>query len=137
MKIFISETHRQNARRIALQNIARFFKISEWEFKSNEELLEDLSSLKNKDTISIIKLLKKYFEAYDAWFSFYQKRKKLEEETGEEYRLKVKEHLQLDKLILDRENTLNALQQKFDELQLSEFNRKNFGTDISGIVISK
>jgi|GEM_PF-3947832 hypothetical protein len=137
MKIFISEADRQSARRIALKNIARFFDISDWESKTNEDLQRDIYSLTDISALEIIKLLKEYFKAYDEWFLFYQERKKNEEKQGEEYYLTSKEKLELGKLINKREKSLNALQLKFNELQLLKFNRKTFGDDISGIIKDK
>ncbi len=137
MKIFISEADRQSARRIALKNIARFFNIPDWESKTNEDLQKDIFSLKDEPAIDIIKLLNEYFKAYDDWFSFYQIRKKTEQNTKKEYNLNEKEQLELVDLIKKREGTLNVLQEKFDELQLSNFNRKTFGKNISGIVKNK
>ena len=137
MKIFISESDRQSAHGIALKNIARFFNIMDWETKTNDELLKDVSSLKDKSAITIVKLLKEYFTAYNEWFSFYQERQKIEEKKGEEYNLTSQESSELFKLIKKRESTLNALQQEFDELQLSKFNRDAFGKDIHGKIISR
>ena len=135
MKIFISETDRQNARSVALKNLARFFEIKDWELKDNEKLFNELSFLKNKNSVAILKLLKEYFNAYDEWFKFYQKRKKIEDKTNKEYEFKAEEHSELGMLIKKREETLNALQEAFDELQIKDFNRKNFGSELSGIII--
>ncbi len=132
MKIFISESDRQSARRIALKNIARFFNIKNWETKTNEELHNELNSLKDKSAIQIICLLKEYFTAYDKWFEFYQKQKMIEEQKGEEINLNNVEQKELNDLINKREDTLNALQEEFEELQLSDYNRKTFGNDILG-----
>jgi len=118
MKIFISEADRQSARRIALKNIARFFNINEWQSKSNDDLIEDIAALKDKDAIAIDKLLKQYFKAYDEWFAFYQKRKPIKNETEAEYNLSSKDQKELDVLIGKRQNALDDLQKKFDELQL-------------------
>ena len=134
MKIFISESDRQNARKTALMNIANFFNIPNWDNKTNNELINELGNLKNKSAIDIIKLMKEYFKAYDEWFLFYQKFKKIEQKSKKEYILNDKEQLELSGLIEKREVTLNALQEKFDELQLSKFNRKTFGKNISGII---
>ena len=134
MKIFISEIDRQTARRVALRNIARFFGIPDWENKDNNELLSELSGLKIQPAIIITNLLNVYFKAYDDWFSFYQKRKKIEDEKNEEYELNEKEHLELAELIKNREETLNALQEKFDMIQLQKLNKEKFGNNISGII---
>jgi hypothetical protein len=134
MKIFISEADRQSARRIAIKNIARFFNLPDWESKPNEELYNDIAVLTDKSAVSLFKLLKEYFEAYDKWFTFYQRRKKLGNETWTEYDLSSKEQKELHELINKRQSTLNALQEKFDELQLSKFHQQTFGNGISGIV---
>jgi hypothetical protein len=134
MKIFITETDRQNARSVALRNLARFFDIENWELKKPDELLKELSSLNTEPALSLIKLLNTYFDAYNEWYEFYDQKKKVEQQTGEEYNLNTREILQLEKLIRNREDSLNALQQKFDELQVQKFNRDNFGSDIIGII---
>ena len=137
MKIFISEADRQSAQRIAIKNIARFFNLKDWEFKPNEELINDLSVLPDKAAVAIFKLLKEYFKAYDEWFTFYQQPKKIENENLTEYNLNSKEQKELDELINKRQSALNALQGKFDELQLSKFNKQTFGNDISGVVYNQ
>ncbi len=134
MKIFISETDRQNARSVALRNLARFFDIVNWDNKQNDELFNELSSLTTKASINIMKLLNAYFEAYDEWFEFYNEKKIIEQQSGNEYHLNVNEKEILGKLIKKREDSLNELQEYFDELQVHKFNRGNFGGDISGII---
>jgi hypothetical protein len=134
MKVFISETDRQNARSVALRNLARFFGIENWEIKSNDELQKELSLLNTPPALGVIKLLNAYFKAYDEWFDFYDEKRKVEQQTGEEYDLTANDKLILGKLIKKREDSLNALQQRFDELQLQKFNRENFGKDITGII---
>jgi hypothetical protein len=119
MKIYISDADKQSARGIALKNIARFYKLSDWEFKSNEELLKEVSELKDESAIEIYGLLIKYFSAYDEWFAFYQQKMKIEKNTGKEYNLNNTENIELVKLINNRESELDALQKKFDELQRS------------------
>ena len=116
-----------------MKNIAKFFEIPEWEFQTNDKLYEILKSRKDTDSKFIFKLLSEYFSAYDEWFSFYQKRQKIEKTNGIVYITKGDE-LKLDKLIKERENTLNRLQSKFDELQVKKFNIKSFGKDIPGII---
>jgi hypothetical protein len=133
MKIFITETDRQNARSVALRNLARFFGVDNWEIKNNKELLDDLSTLRERTATGIMKLLREYFDAYDNWFKFYEEKKKVEEKTGIEYDLTDTERKKLNGLIQKRENSLNALQQKFDELQ-QRFNQEKFGSKISGII---
>ena len=85
MKIFISEIDRQNARSVALKNIARFFGIEDWEFKTNEELKADIDALDIPNALTIIQLLQNYFHAYDEWFNFYQDKKAIEQQQEEEY----------------------------------------------------
>lgn len=134
MKIFISEIDRQNARSVALKNIARFFGIEDWEFKTNEELKEDIDALDIPNALTIRQLLQNYFRAYDEWFNFYQDKKAIEQQQEEEYILNTAEQLELQGLIENRERTLGELQSEFDRLQLQKFNQDQFGTDINGIL---
>lgn len=134
MKIFISEIDRQNARSVALKNIARFFGIEDWEFKANEELIEDIDALEIPNVQTIRQLLQNYFQAYDEWFNFYQNKKAIEQQQEEEYVLNEAEQLELRGLIVNRERTLGELQSEFDRLQLQKFNRDQFGRDINGIL---
>jgi hypothetical protein len=120
MNLYFSESDRFNTHRVALITIASFFDILDFNEKSNDEILNDISSLKTKSAISITKLINKYFEAYDEWFSFYKKIYKIEREAGEEYILNKKEIVERNKLIEKREISLNNLQNKFDRLQLLE-----------------
>ena len=134
MKIFISEIDRQNARSVALKNIARFFGIEDWEFKTNEELKADIDALDIPNALTIIQLLQNYFHAYDEWFNFYQDKKAIEQQQEEEYILNAAEQLELQGLIENRERTLGELQSEFDRFQLQKFNQDQFGTDINGIL---
>lgn len=134
MKIFISEIDRQNARSVALKNIARFFGIEDWEFKTNEELKDDIDALDIPNALTIRQLLQNYFHAYDEWFNFYQDKKAIEQHQEEEYILNAAEQLELNGLIESRERTLGELQSEFDRLQLQKFNQDQFGTDINGIL---
>lgn len=136
MKIFISEADRQSARRIAIKNIARFYNLPNWESKPTDELLTEISALKEKSAVAIFKRLNKYFEAYDEWFEFYQKRRKIETESGTEYNLNNIEQAELTGLINKRQSALEALQGKFDELQGSKFNVEHFGKDIPGVIVN-
>jgi hypothetical protein len=120
MKIYISDADKQSARGIALKNIARLFNLSDWEFKPNDELLKEISELKDESAIEIYRLLMKYFSAYDEWFAFYQQKMKIEKNIGKEYNLNNTEKIELGKLINNREGELDALQKKFDELQRSD-----------------
>lgn len=134
MKIFISEIDRQNARSVALKNIARFFGVEDWEFKTNEELKEDIDALDIPNALTIRQLLQNYFHAYDEWFNFYQDKKAIEQQQEEEYILNAAEQLELQGLIENRERTLGELQSEFDRFQLQKFNQDQFGTDINGIL---
>ncbi len=134
MKIFISEIDRQNARSVALKNIARHFDIPDWEFESNDNLKNKIDNIANPDAITIIQLLNNYFTAYDNWFNFYQEKKAIEAQQGEEYQLSAAEQHDLQELIIRREATLEELQTEFDRLQLQRFNRNQFGADINGII---
>lgn len=134
MKIFISEIDRQNARSVALKNIARFFGIDDWEFKSNDELKEEIDALVIPNASTIIQLLQNYFNAYDEWFNFYQDKKAIEQQQEEEYILNSTEQLELQGLIENRERTLAELQSEFDRLQLQRFNQEQLGSDINGII---
>ena len=134
MKIFISEVDRQNAKNVALKNLARYFNILDWESKSNDELKHELDNLHSAEANSIIPLLNDYFNAYDRWFNFYKKRKAIEANREDDYELNDLEQEELQKLINNRENTLDQLQREFDGLQLGRFNRSQFGTDLTGII---
>ena len=134
MKIFISEIDRENARNVALKNIARYFNIRDWEYKSNDELKQELDNLHTAEANSIIQLLNDYFTAYDHWFNFYQKRKAIEVNRETDYELSDVEQRKLQELINERENTLDRLQREFDGLQLRRFNRNQFGADLTGII---
>ncbi len=134
MKIFISEIDRQNARSVAIKNIARHFNIPDWEFESNENLKNEIDNIDNPDAITIIRLLDYYFTAYDNWFNFYQEKKAIETQQEEEYELNNEEHRELQELITRREATLAKLQTEFDRLQLQRFNRNQFGVRINGII---
>jgi hypothetical protein len=136
IKIIISEIDKENAHTIAVKNIARFFNISDWKSKTNDQLLASLSSLKNKDAIIMLKLLINYLNAYDDWFSFYQNRKSLSKTKSLIY-LTSAEDIVLKNLTEQKVSTLNNLQQAFDELQIKAFNRQNFGKDIQGIIFNK
>lgn len=134
MKIFISEIDRQNARSVAIKNIARHFNIPDWEFESNDNLKNQIDNIDNPDAIAIIRLLNNYFTAYDNWYNFYQEKKAKETQQEEEYELNIEEQQELQELITRREATLAELQTEFDRLQLQRFNRNQFGADINGII---
>jgi hypothetical protein len=121
MKIFISEIDRLNTRSVALKNIARFFNIPKWRFKSNDDLEREIHdlSITNPEADKIRKLLKNYFTAYDKWFDFYQDKREFEIENDiEEYELNDAEQSELQELINERERTLFELKSEFDKLQL-------------------
>ena len=127
--VFISEKDRQNAYRVALVNLARFFSIPNWEFDNNQTLYDKLKLVANP----IVDLLKKYFSAYDNWFDFYMEIKEKETDTSMMYELNEKEREKLSELIQKRQDTLNALQAKFDELQFDQFKRLQGFEDVDGI----
>lgn len=134
MKIFVSEIDRQNARAVALRNIARYFGIEGWEYKLNDRLKEEIENLENNEANRLSRFLLDYFRAYDDWFDFYQKKKAIEVDTGLEYELNDAEKEELAVLIDRRENTLEELQREFDRLQLQKFNRDNIG-NVSGNIV--
>lgn len=131
MNIVISEVDRQNAKNIALKNIARFFDIQDWEIKSNSQLEDDIYSLPQESAVEISKLLKAYFQAYDDWFTFYQTKKTDREKDI--HIITANEKEELTNLILNRNKTLNELQDFFEDLQIRKFNFDVFGTDLKGV----
>ena len=137
MNISISESDRASAKRIALKNLARFFKIPDWEIKDNVELFDDIKNITDPNAQVINNLLDKYFEAYDKWYNFYQAKKKNSAGSGIDYELNEFELNELGILIHSREESLDNLQLKFDELQDSQVSIQMFGTDIDEIKISK
>ena len=130
-KVFISESDRQNAFRIALTNIARFFNISNWELENNQALYNKIELL----DYPIVKLLQNYFKAYNNWFNFYEEIKKNENTTGQRHELTNEEKNKLAELISNRENTLNALQTEFDKLQFEKFKKDNGLENVNGIIL--
>ena len=130
-KVFISEKDRQNAFRVALINLARFFKIRSWEYKDNQILYNEIKTINNP----IVKLLQDYFAAYNKWFEFYMQIKKNEMEIGVGYDLSEKDRKKLSELIQKRQETLNALQVKFDELQFERFQQEHGLGNIDGIIL--
>jgi hypothetical protein len=130
-RIFISERDRENAFRIALKNLGQFFKIENWEYDDNQTLYNKLKELNDP----IVKLLQNYFKAYNEWFKFYEKIKEIETIKGQAYNLSENEKAELAELIKARQNTLDALQEKFDELQLKRFNNIHGLGNIDGIIL--
>ncbi|HTB07610.1 MAG TPA: hypothetical protein VK806_11720 [Bacteroidia bacterium] len=128
-KVFITETDRQNAYRVALINLARFFGIPNWEYDNNITLFNKLQLIQNP----IIELLKNYFLAYDEWFEFYVKLKNEEAETGVGRILNQMESKKLSELIEKRQDTLNALQAEFDKLQFDLYKRQHGLENVKGI----
>jgi hypothetical protein len=128
VKIFISESDRQNAFRLALNNIARFYNIPNWETEQFQSIYD---SLKDKP---IFNELKEYFKAYNNWFAFYERIKKIEQETGKEHYLTNEERHELSGLIQKRKDTLDTLQNKFDELQFEKFKKDKGLDDVKGII---
>lgn len=127
--VFISEKDRENAFRIALKNLGRFFNIPNWEYDDNQTLYNKIKNIKSP----IIPLLQSYFKAYDEWFKFYERIKKIESNEGQPYPLTHEEKMDLGSLIQNRENTLNSLQEKFDELQFQRFKESHGLGNIDGI----
>ena len=113
MKIFITENDRYNAFRTALLNIGRLVNIPDCDYKSNEELYNEIAIAGSP----LIDPLNAYLHAYDKWFYFYKKIKNIEEETGEEYKLNNLEQNELGSLVAARQNSLDTLQLKYDQLK--------------------
>lgn len=134
MKIFISEEDRQNAKRIALKNIAPFLSISDVDVKSNDTLLKEISSLQSDLAKKILPYLMDYFQAYDNWFQFYKEKKEIEKKDNKDYVLTPSDNKVLPELIFKRQVALEALQKQFDEIQIMVSNREAFGKDISGTI---
>ncbi|MFA6924831.1 MAG: hypothetical protein WC223_11335 [Bacteroidales bacterium] len=130
VKVFISENDRQNAFKIALTNLARFFNIPNWEYDDNQALYNKIELL----NITIVKFLQDYFKAYNEWFNFYERIKNIENTTGQGYNLTDTERNELDELIKNRENTLNSLQEEFDKLQFEKFKKENGLENVDGII---
>lgn len=122
MKIFISETDRQNARDVALKNIARFFRVHGWDSKPNDELEEEINALETPNVSNLKQSLQNYFKAYDEWFNFYQEKKAIEQQQEEEYILDSAEQSELQQLIENRERALAELQNEFDRLREQNLN---------------
>lgn len=129
--VFISENDRQNAFRVALINLARFFNIPNWEYENNQVLYNKLKRVNNP----VVKLLQEYFIAYDKWFKFYAKIKKIEAETNQRHDLTDAEGMELAELINNRERSLNTLQIKFDELQFEKFKKSHGLENVDGIIL--
>jgi hypothetical protein len=151
MRIFITESDRQNAKKFALMSIARFYNINDYNFMeigdSNiEGFFKILGEINESSTTEIISLTRAYFNAYDELFLFCQKVKKKEQATkkkffiNEEEKLKEKQdqqkqEKQLSILIEKREVSLQTLQEKFDEIQLLKLNFKIFNSPLSGKIM--
>ena len=113
MKIFITEYDRHNAFKAALLTIARFHDITNYEFMSNNELYHEIKQISSP----LIEPLNAYLKAYNKWFEFYSQRKKIEEETEEEYELNAMEKGELASLVSERQNSLDRLQAQFNSLR--------------------
>lgn len=134
MTITITEEERKNFRNVPLKNLGHYFKIPNWDIKPNEELYDELMQIQNKSVKTIMKLLIDYFNAYDNWFNFLQKRKKNKKEPINDYAMSIEEQEKLEILIVKIKESKIILQEKFDELQVSNFNKNIFGEDILGII---
>jgi len=132
MKIFISDLDKYNAFRVPLVTIAKFYKIPDWEYDLNDTLFLKLRSINPPS--SIIKPLEEYFKAYENWFSFYKKRKEIEEKTDQEYILNEDEKKEISELIKKRQIKLAELQRKFDELQVTEMHKQMGIPHIKGTI---
>ena len=128
--VFISEIDRQNAFRVALINVARFYNVPNWEYDDNKTLYDKLMVL----NYPIIQLLRNYLLAYNKWFDFYSKLKQVETKEGKRHDLNAEEKIVLGSLIENREHTLNVLQTKFDELQFEKFKKINGLENVDGII---
>ncbi len=131
MKIFISETDRQDAHRIALKNIAGFYAIPNWNTENNAILYQRLKELTPPPPI--LKPLTEYLNAYDDWFKFYKDKKDIEITTGKEYELNEEERIELTGLIQQRENKRKELQNMFDKLQFDRFKRFRGLENVEGL----
>lgn len=130
-KVFISEKDRQNAFRVALINLARFFKIPDWEYEDNQTLYNKIKVV----THPIVQLLQNYFTAYNKWFQFYERIKKIETERAIAYDLTEKDRNELSELIQKRQETLDILQAKFDDLQFERFKEEHGLGNVDGIIL--
>jgi len=140
MRIFISESDRQNAKRITLMSLANFFNITNCDFteigaSQIEQFYKCLTNLNTREANETVSLIKTYFNAYDEWFNFYKNAKDKEIASGKDYYFTTEEQITLSKLIKEREESLNALQKMFEELQLLKLNIKTFGKPLSGTII--
>jgi hypothetical protein len=134
INVKISEEDRQNAFRIALINIARFFNISNWEYDDNITLYNKVTQI-NKP---IVQLLQDYFIAYNEWFKFYDGIKKhVIASQDQRYSIDEYQRKELEDLIKKRETTLNALQKEFDRLQFERFKKINGLEGVEGIEIEE
>jgi hypothetical protein len=113
MFITISEFDRNNAFRAAIWNVAKFHNIPNCDYKANQELYYEIIALDSP----LLNSLTNYLEAYDKWFKFYIERKKIEDETKQEYFFSNSEKATLSELIAERQDTLQKLQSDYDELK--------------------
>ncbi len=127
--VFISEKDKENAFRIALKTLGRFFNIPDWEYDDNLNLYNKIRNINSP----IFPLLQSYFKAYDEWFKFYERIKLIETKEGQSHALTSQEKNELGNLINNRENALNLLQEKFDELQFQRFKESTGLGNIDGI----
>ncbi len=128
--VFISERDRQNAFRVALKNLGRFFNIENWKKDDNKTLFVKIINTGHP----IVDLLKNYFTAYNKWFEFYSKIKEIESNSGQKYYLTIEDQEELASLISSRVKALTVLQEAFDELQFKKFQKTNGLENIDGIL---
>jgi len=131
--IFITEMDRENARRIALVNLAKFFHVQNADLISNDILQKSLTDSPDAKKSGILTVMNLYFDAYDEWFNFYMRIRKMEMDSGRNYALSNEERIELSGLIGKRQNALNALQRRFDELQFERFQRQQGLQNVPGI----
>lgn len=117
MKISLSENDRHNAFRIAVWNIAKFHKIEACDYKTTEELYDEIVEINSP----LIPALNNYLEASTKWFNFYEPKKKSELSCGIELNLNNNEKNEFDTLMSERQNTLDTLQKQFDQLRNSYY----------------
>lgn len=129
-QIFISESDRQNAQRVALLNIAKFHNLPNADFEDNDRLIKFIKDVSSP----LIPFLQRYFVAYNHWFEFYQKIRQIEISQNRAHDLTDQEKGELGRLIEEREKYLNELQKKFDQLQFEKFKRLNGLENVDGTI---
>ena len=98
MKIYITQADIEETVRLAIINVARKLNIEDIDWKSSNELFEEIKISEH----SLFTLLDSYLLNYMAWVAFIQKHK-----DRDDYNLE--ERQQLDKLTTNRNSTRTAL----------------------------